>query len=84
MHRFRSGIAGIVLAAAIAGCGGTTVDEGPKPFTPTDTSPLKQMVTEQQDVMKKKGYAQKAARPRRRRTTTRRSRQLPAARRRAG
>ena len=40
MHRFRSGIAGIVLAAAIAGCGGSTVDEGPKPFTPTDTSSL--------------------------------------------
>ena len=30
MHRFRSGIAGMVLAVAIAGCGESTVDEGPE------------------------------------------------------
>ncbi len=63
MHRFRSGIAGIVLSAAIAGCGGATVDEGPKPFTPTDTSSLKQMISEQQESMKKKSYAAKAVVP---------------------
>jgi hypothetical protein len=63
MHRFRSGIAGIVLAASIAGCGGSSVDEGPKPFTPTDTSSLKPMIAEQQEVMKKKSYAQKAVPP---------------------
>jgi hypothetical protein len=63
MHRFRSGIAGIVLSAAIAGCGGSTVDEGPKPFTPTDTSSLKPMITEQQEVMKKRSYAVKAVPP---------------------
>ena len=37
MHRFRSGIAGIVLGVAIGGCGGS-VDEGPGGFTPTDTA----------------------------------------------
>jgi hypothetical protein len=63
MHRFRSGIAGIVLAVVLAGCGGSTVDEGPKGFTPTDTKPLESMLKEQQDVMKKKGYAQKPTLP---------------------
>jgi hypothetical protein len=60
MHRFRSGIAGIVLAAALAGCGGTTVDEGPKPFTPTDTTALEPLKQQLQESMKKKSYAQKA------------------------
>ena len=60
MHRFRSGIVGIVLAGFFAGCGGSTVDEGPKPFTSTDTTSLQPMVKEMQDTMKKNNYTQKA------------------------
>jgi hypothetical protein len=61
MHRFRSGIAGIVLAGVLAGCGGSTVEEGPKPFTSTDTKQMDGMVKELQDGMKKKSYTTKPA-----------------------
>jgi hypothetical protein len=60
MHRFRWGIAGIVLASVIAGCGGSSVDEGPRDFTPTDTKQLDTMVKEMQGVAKTKAYLQKA------------------------
>jgi hypothetical protein len=56
MHRIRSGIVGSVLAVVIAGCGESTVDEGPKGFTPTDTRQLDPMVKEMQNVMKKGDY----------------------------
>jgi hypothetical protein len=64
MHRFRSGIAGMVLVGLVAGCGGSTVDEGPKPFAPTDTTQLQNsMVKELQDGMKKKDYINKPSSP---------------------
>ncbi len=63
MHRIRSGIAGSSLMAALAGCGESSVDEGPKGFTPTDTKPLDPMVKQMQDTMKKKDYTKKAAPP---------------------
>jgi predicted small lipoprotein YifL len=62
MHRFRSGIAGIVLAGALAGCG-STVDEGPHEFKPTDTTSLNPLMDEMKSSMKKKDYAQKAVPP---------------------
>jgi hypothetical protein len=62
MHRFRSGIAGMVLAVAVAGCG-STVDEGVKPFTPTDTKPFDAISKEMQTVTKNKSHLQKAVPP---------------------
>ncbi len=62
MHRFRSGIAGIVLGVAIGGCGGS-VDEGSHDFKPTDTKPFDTLIKEQQEKMKKKDYTQKAEVP---------------------
>lgn len=59
MHRFRSEIAAIVLASVLAGCGGSTVDEGSKGFTPTDTKPLEPLADQMKDVMKKKDYTKK-------------------------
>jgi hypothetical protein len=63
MHRFRSGIVGMALAGVLAGCGGTTVDEGPKPFQSTDIkgANMDSMLKEMQDVAKKGAYKQKAA-----------------------
>jgi hypothetical protein len=46
----------MALMGGLAGCGGTTVDEGPKGFTPTDTTSLNPMVKEMQEQMKKKDY----------------------------
>ena len=60
MHRFRSGIVGIALAGVLAGCGGATVDEGPKPFQSTDIKPMEPMLKEMQDSMKKRDYTKKA------------------------
>ncbi len=59
MFRFRSGIVGIVLMAGLAGCG-TTVDEGPKPFTPTNTEPFNALTEQMKEKMKKGDYLQKA------------------------
>jgi hypothetical protein len=57
MHRLRSGIVGMALLGLLAGCGGSTVDEGPKPFTPTDTTGLNDaMVKDMQEKMKSKDY----------------------------
>ena len=57
MHRLRSGIVGMALLGLLAGCGGSTVDEGPKPFTPTDTTGLKDaMVKDMQENMKTGDY----------------------------
>jgi hypothetical protein len=56
MHRFRSGIVGMVLAGFLAGCGESTVDEGPKGFTPTDTTKLNPMADQMKEVMKKGAY----------------------------
>jgi hypothetical protein len=61
MHRFRAGIVGIVVAGILAGCGGSTVDEGPKGFTPTDTRGMEGMVKDLQAGMKKGDYKKKAA-----------------------
>jgi len=61
MHRLRSGIVGMALMGGLAGCGGSTVDEGPKGFTPTDTTSLNPMVKEMQEQMKKKDYTKKPA-----------------------
>jgi hypothetical protein len=63
MHHFRSRIAGIVLAGVLAGCGGSTVDEGPHEFKPTDTTSLNPLMDQMKESMKKKSYAQKAAPP---------------------
>ncbi len=53
----------MVLAGLLAGCGGSTVDEGPKGFTPTDTKPMEGMVKDMQDAMKKKDYTKVQAPP---------------------
>lgn len=63
MHRLRSGIVGMVLMGGLAGCGGSSVDEGPKGFTPTDTTPLNPMIKEMQEQMKKKDYAKRPTPP---------------------
>lgn len=60
MHRFRSGIVGMVLAGVLTGCGGASVDEGTKGFTPTDVKPYEGMLREQQDKMKNKDYTKKS------------------------
>ncbi len=60
MHRFRSGLVGIALAGVLAGCGGTSVDEGPKPFQSTDIKPMEPMLKEMQAAMKKRDYMNKA------------------------
>ena len=49
------------MMGLLAGCGGTTVDEGPKGFTPTDTTSLNPMIKEMQDQMKKKDYMKRPA-----------------------
>jgi hypothetical protein len=49
----------MALMGVLAGCGGSTVDEGSKGFTPTDTKDLDPMVKEMQDMMKKKDYMKK-------------------------
>jgi hypothetical protein len=59
MHRFRSGIVGILLTGFLAGCGETSVDEGPKGFTPTDTKPMEGMLKDMQDGMKTKNYTKR-------------------------
>jgi hypothetical protein len=56
MRRIRSGIVGVALAGILAGCGDSTVDEGPKEFRSTDVKPFEPMFKEMQDVMKKKSY----------------------------
>jgi hypothetical protein len=68
MHRFRSGIVGMTLAGVLAGCGGSTVDEGSKGFQPTDVKPMEPMFKEMQDVAKKGGYTKKAAPPEKEKT----------------
>lgn len=59
MHRFRSGIVGIVLMAGLVGCG-DTVDEGPKPFTATNTDQFNALSEQMKETMKKGNYLQKA------------------------
>lgn len=59
MYRFRSGIVGIVLMAGLAGCG-SSVDEGPRPFTPTNTDPFNALTDQMKERMKKGDYLQKA------------------------
>jgi len=60
----RKCLCGVFAAAAIvAGCGGSSVDEGPKGFTPTDTTPLNPMIKEMQEQMKKKDYAKRPTPP---------------------
>jgi hypothetical protein len=65
MHRFRSGIVGMALAGAFAGCGGTAVDEGPKPFQSTDIkgANIEPMINEMQKVAKTGAYKQKQVVP---------------------
>jgi hypothetical protein len=63
MPRIRSGIVGIALAGLLAGCGESTVDEGPKGFTPTDVKPLDPMLKQMQDAMKTKSYTKRAEPP---------------------
>jgi hypothetical protein len=64
MHRLRSGIVGMALMGLLAGCGGTTVDEGPKPFTPTDTTGLQgSMIKDMQAKMKNKDYTKRPEPP---------------------
>jgi hypothetical protein len=63
MQRIRSGIVGMALAGFLAGCGGSTVDEGPKGFTPTDTKPLEPLVKQMQESMKTKNYMKTATLP---------------------
>jgi hypothetical protein len=63
MRRLCSGIAGIILAVTFAGCGETTVDEGPKPFKPTDMQPLEPMLKQMQEVQKSKAYTKKSVAP---------------------
>jgi hypothetical protein len=63
MHRFRSGIVGMALVGVLAGCGGSSVDEGPKPFQPTDIKPMEPMIKEMQNAVTKRDYTKKAAPP---------------------
>lgn len=63
MSRIRSGIMGTVLAGFLAGCGGSSIDEGPGGFTPTDTKPMEPMVNEMKNMMKKQDYTKKAEPP---------------------
>ena len=63
MHRIRSGIAGMALASILAGCGDSSVDEGPKEFKPTDTAPFQPMFNEMKEKMKDKSYTKKAVPP---------------------
>lgn len=48
------------MAGVLAGCGGTSVDEGPKPFQLTDIKPMEPMLKEMQAAMKKRDYMNKA------------------------
>jgi hypothetical protein len=63
MHRFRSGIVGIALAGVLTGCGGSSVDEGPKPFQSTDVKPMEPMFKEMQEALKKRDYTKKSSPP---------------------
>lgn len=56
MSRYRSGILGLALAVALAGCGDSGVQEGPGGFTPTDTKPLDPLADQMKEMMKKKDY----------------------------
>jgi hypothetical protein len=60
MSRFCLGIAGVVLAFSLIGCGDTEVDKGPMGFKPTDTTPFKEMTRQMQESMQKKSYMKKA------------------------
>jgi hypothetical protein len=62
MHRIRSGIVGAALAGVLAGCG-SSVDEGPKEFRPTDPKPFEPMLKEMQNSMKTKSYTKQAVPP---------------------
>jgi hypothetical protein len=59
----RSGILGMALAVALAGCGDSASEEGPGGFTPTDTKPLEPMVNQMKEMMKKKDYNKVQAPP---------------------
>ena len=74
MHRIRSGVLGMALAVAFAGCGDSTIEEGPGGFTPTDTKPLDPMANQMKEMMKKKDYTKAPIPPRRRRDRRRRGR----------
>jgi hypothetical protein len=68
MHRFRSGIVGMTLAGLLAGCGGSSVDEGPKGFQPTDVKPMEPMFKEMQEKMKKGDYTKRPVPPEKEKT----------------
>jgi hypothetical protein len=59
MRRSCLGIVGIVLAAAIAGCGDTGVQEGTVPFKGTSTEQFNEMKNETQKNVKTQAYAKK-------------------------
>lgn len=63
MHRIRSGIVGFILAAFLGGCGETTLDEGPKGFTPTDVKPLDPLADQMKKVVKNQEYNKRAEPP---------------------
>ena len=46
----------MALAVAFAGCGESTIEEGPGGFKPTDTKPLDPMANQMKEMMKKKDY----------------------------
>jgi hypothetical protein len=51
----------MALMGLLAGCGGdsATVEEGPKGFTPTDTTAYKSMIEDMQGVQKSKAYTKR-------------------------
>ncbi len=65
MHRIRSGILGMALAVAFAGCGDSAIEEGPGGFTPTDTTQLlrSRWSKQMQEAMKKKDYTKAQSPP---------------------
>ncbi|MGP0062185.1 MAG: hypothetical protein ACLQGP_01110 [Isosphaeraceae bacterium] len=61
MRRSCKGIAGIVLAAALAGCSDTGVQEGTVPFKSTNTEPLNAMKNEMKKAAQAQSNEQKPA-----------------------
>ena len=57
MRRYCLGIAGIVVAATLAGCGDTGVQEGAVPFKGTSTEPFNAMKNEMQKNAKTQAQA---------------------------
>jgi hypothetical protein len=63
MSRYRSGILGMTLMVALAGCGESGLQEGPGGFTPTDTKPLEPLADQMKEMMKKKDYTKQPVVP---------------------